>query len=149
MKSDSLGAGVPSVSRDEGNGATDRDERRREISERLDYLATVEDGWFEGRGVALDRAGLRWLDQQMADHYIEMDLPLPHLYPLESGGVIGEWSLERFECAIEIDLDARTGSWVDVEMETGDGIDEQILDLDSADGWQWLIGRLRGFVGES
>ena len=149
MKSDLLGADVPPVSRDEGNGATDRDERRMEISERLDYLATVEDGWFEGCGVALDRAGLRWLDRQMADHYVGADLPLPHLYPLESGGVIGEWSLERFECAIEIDLDARTGSWVDVEMETGGGIDEQILDLDSAEGWQWLIGRLRGFVGES
>ena len=50
---------------------------------------------------------------------------------------------------IEIDLEDRTGSWVDVDMETGDGIDEEILDLDSADGWQWLTDRLRRFVGES
>ena len=149
MKSDLLGAGDPLVSRAEGNGATDRDERRREISERLHYLATVEDGWFEGRGVALDRMGLRWLDNQMADHFVGTDLPLPFIFPTVPGGVIVEWSLERFECAIEIDLQSRSGSWVDVDMETGDGIDEQILDLDSADGWQWLIGRLRGFVGES
>ena len=148
MKSDSLGAGDPPVSRDEGNGATDVVERRREISERLDYLATVEDGWFEGRGVALDRAGLRWLDNQMADHFVGTDLPMPFLCPSVPGGVIVEWSLERFECAIDVDLQSRSGSWVDVDMETGDGIDEQILDLDSAEGWQWLIDRLRGFVGE-
>ena len=149
MKSDLLGADVPPVSRDEGNGATDRDERRMEISERLDYLATVEDGWFEGRGVALDKAGLVWLDQRMAEHYVDTDSPLPFLCPSVDGGVIGEWMLERHTCVIEIDLDARTGSWVDVEMESGDGIEEQILDLDSAEGWQWLIDRLRGFLGNS
>ena len=148
MNSNLLGAGDPPVSRDEGNGATDVVERGREISDRLDYLATVEDGWFEGRGVALDRAGLRWLDQRMADHYVATDLPLPFLCPSVPGGVIVEWSLERFECAIDVDLQSRSGSWVDVDMETGDGIDEQILDLDSAEGWQWLIDRLRGFVGE-
>ena len=60
-----------------------------------------------------------------------------------------EWSLERFECAIEIDLEDRTGSWVDVDMETGDGIDEEILDLDSPAGWRWLTDRLQRFVGES
>ena len=149
MKSDTLSAGVPPVSRDEGNGATDVVERRKVISDRLESLSEVEDGWYEGRGVALDRAGLLWLDQRMADHYVATDLPLPFLCPSLPGGVIGEWMLERHTCMIEIDLDARTGSWVDVEMETGDGIDEQILDLDSADDWQWLLGRLRGFVGES
>ena len=149
MKSDSLSAGVAPVSRDDGNGTTDAVERRRVISDRLEYLSTVEDGWFEGRGVALDKAGLRWLDQQIAEHYVDTDWPLPFLCPSVDGGVIGEWMLERHTCVIEIDLDARTGSWVDVEMESGDGIEERILDLDSADGWQWLIDRLRGFVGKS
>ena len=149
MKSDSLSAGVAPVSRDDGNGTTDAVERRKSISDRLEYLSTVDDGWFEGRGVALDRAGLRWLDQQIAEHYVDTDSPLPFLCPSVDGGVIGEWMLERHTCVIEIDLDARTGSWVDVEMESGEGIDEQILDLDSADGWQWLIDRLRGFVGNS
>ena len=149
MKSDSLGAGDPPVSRAEGNGATDVVERRKVISDRLESLSEVEDGWFEGRGVALDRAGLLWLDQRMADHYVATDLPLPFLCPIETGDVFGEWSLERHLCGIEIDLVARTGSWFDVDRETHEGIDEQILDLDSATGWQWLLDRLRGFVGES
>ena len=149
MKSDSLSAGVPPVSRDEGNETTDAVERRKVISDRLEYLSTVEDGWYEGRGVALDKAGLVWLDQRMAEHYVDTDSPLPFLCPSVDGGVIGEWMLERHTCVIEIDLDARTGSWVDVEMESGDGIEEQILDLDSADGWRWLIDRLRGFLGNS
>ena len=149
MKSDTLGAEVPLSSSDERDGNVEWTRRRKVISDRLESLSEVEDGWFEGRGVALDRAGLLWLEQRMADHYVATDLPLPFLCPGVDGGVIGEWMLERHTCMIEVDLDARTGSWVDVEMETGDGIDEQILDLDSADGWQWMIDRLRGFVGES
>lgn len=127
----------------------DRNARARKISDRLACLATVEDGWFEGRGVALDKAGLRWLDDQMTNHYIGTELPLPFLCPSEPGGVIGEWSLERHLCLIEIDLEARTGSWMDADRETHDGIEEEILDLDSSDGWQWLIDRLRRLVGES
>lgn len=149
MKSDSLSAGVAPVSRDDGNGTTDAVERRKSISDRLEYLSTVEDGWFEGRGVALDKAGLRWLDNQVADHFVSTDLPLPFIFPTVPGGVMVEWSTERFEGAIEIDLEARTGLWVDVDLETGESIDDQILDLDSADGWQWLIDRLAKLIAKS
>ena len=148
MKSDTLVAGVPPP-QNEVNETEDRANRRRKISDRLAYLATVEDGWFDGRGVALDKAGLLWLERQMTNHYIGTDLPMPFLFPTVPGGVMIEWSLERFECAIEIDLEARTGSWVDVELDTDQGIDEHVLDLDSADGWEWLTDRLRRFVGES
>lgn len=148
MTSDTLTSDVLPVAESEFPGVSDRANRRKTISNRLDYLATVEDGWIEGRGVALDRSGLLWLDHKMASHYVGTDLPLPFLCPSESGGVIGEWALERHTCMIEIDLDARTGSWVDVDMETGDGIDEQILDLDSADDWQWLTDRLAKFTAK-
>ena len=149
MALNALGTGVPSSSSDERDEDAVWANRRKAISDRLEYLSTVEDGWYEGRGVALDKAGLLWLDQRMADHYVATDMPLPFLCPSVDGGVIGEWMLERHTCVIEIDLVARTGSWVDVEMESGDGIEEQILDLDSAEGWQWLIDRLRGFLGNS
>ena len=148
MTSDTLTSDVLPVAESEFHGVSERANRRKTISDRLDYLATVEDGWIEGRGVALDRSGLLWLDHKMASHYVGTDLPLPFLCPSESGGVIGEWALERHTCMIEIDLDARTGSWVDVDMETGDGIDEQILDLDSADDWQWLTDRLAKFTAK-
>ena len=131
------------------DGTADRHSRLKAVSDRLDCLATVEDGWFEGRGVALDRAGLRWLERQMAEHYVGTELPLPFLCPTEPGGVYGEWSLERHVCGIEIDLESKRGSWFDVQRQTHDGIDEQVLDLDSADGWQWLVDRLRGFIDES
>ena len=149
MKSAEVTSEDSAPPRSRSSGVADRDARARKISDRLACLGAVEDGWFEGRGVALDKAGLLWLDRRMADHYAGTDLPLPFLFPTVPGGAMLEWSLERFECAIEIDLEARTGSWVDVELETDEGIDEEILDLDSSDGWQWLIGRLRGFVGES
>lgn len=148
MTLDTLRSDAPPTSQDGHNGSTDWTRRRKTISDRLEYLSTVEDGWFEGRGVALDKAGLLWLDQRMADHYVATDLPLPFLCPSESGGVIGDWSLDRHVCGIEIDLTARTGSWFDVDRETHEGIDERILDLDSADGWQWLVERLAKFTSK-
>ena len=149
MISDTLTADIPQQSRNEVNGIDGRDDRRKDISDRLAYLATVEDGWFEGRGVALDRKGLLWLDGQLADHFVVTELPLPFLFPTVPGGVMAEWSTERFECAIAIDLDARTGSWLDVNLETDEGIDEEILDLDSANGWQWLINRLAKIIAKT
>ena len=148
MKSDTLGAEVPSRPRSEANGTDDRTRRGQLISERVDDMRGIEDGWFEGRGVGPDGAGLLWLNQQLQHHYIGTDLPLPFLCPIETGAVFGEWSLERHVCGIEIDLVSRTGSWYDIDRQTHEGIDERILDLDSAEGWQWLIDRLRGFVGE-
>ena len=149
MKSNLLDAEVPSRPRSEANGTDDRTRRSHLISERIDDMRGIEDGWFEGRGVGPDGAGLLWLNQQLQHHYIGTDLPLPFLCPVETGDVFGEWSLEHHVCGIEIDLVARTGSWYDVDRQTHEGIDEQILDLDSAAGWQWMIDRLRGFVGES
>ena len=148
MKSNTLVAEVPPPP-SEVNGVADRISRSRKISDRLAYLATVEDGWFEGRGVSLDKAGLRWLDCQIHNHFVSTDLPMPFLFPTVPGGVMMEWSLERFECAIEIDLKARTGSWLDVNLETDEGIDEQILDLDSANGWQWLNNQLAMLIAKS
>ena len=136
-------------SSDGRNVSVDWTRRQKAISDRLEFLSEIEDGWYEGSGVALDREGLVWLDQQMADHYVGTALPLPSLCVSVSGNVVGEWSLPRFECMIEIDLEARTGSWVDVELETGEGIEEQILDLNSADGWQWLIDRLTELIAKS
>ena len=149
MKSDLLSAEVPSQPRSEANGTDDRTHRSLLISERIDDMRGIEDGWFEGRGVGPDGAGLLWLNQQLQHHYIGTDLPLPFLCPIETGAVFGEWSLERHVCGIEIDLVARTGSWYDVDRQTHEGIDERILDLDSVDDWQWMIDRLREFVGDS
>ena len=149
MSSNAVAPQDMSLPESKAGDSADIDGRRKAVSDRLACLATVEDGWIEGRGVALDEAGLRWLVDQMTNHYIGTDLPMPFLCPSEPGGVIGEWSLERHLCLIEIDLEARTGSWMDVDRETHDGIEEEILDLDSDEGWRWLIDRLRRFVGES
>ena len=147
MKSDTLVAEVPPPQSDV-NGTEDRAYRSRLVSERLGDLTDMEDGWFEGRGFAPSLVGLHWLNQQLQAHYIETDLPLPRLFPTEPGGVYGEWSLDRHVCGIEIDLESKRGSWFDIHRQTHDGIDEQVLDLDSAEGWRWLIHRLGKFAAK-
>ena len=149
MKSNTLDAEVPSRPRSEANGTDDRKHRSRLISDMIDDMRGMEDGWFEGRGLAPDGPGLLWLNQQFQHYYIGTDSPLPRLFPIETGGVYGEWSLERHVCGIEIDLLDGSGSWFDVDRETHDGIDERVLDLNSVDGWQWLINRLTKFTANN
>ena len=122
------------------------EERRRVVSDRLEELKEVKDGWHEGEGIALDPEGLDWLGHQMCGHYVKTDLLLPGLFPNAQGGVIAEWSMPRVECGLEIDLKAHTGSWFDVDIETEEGIEERVLDLDSETDWRWMTERLASLV---
>lgn len=81
-----------------------------DIGARLDDLRVLKDGWLDGAGIALPSAGLDWLTGAFEELYPD-DVPLPYLYPTESGGVRAEWSLEGFEVSLEIDLSGKVGEW--------------------------------------
>ena len=85
----------------------------------------------------------------MDGHYVETVLPLPGLYPNVQGGVTAEWSLPQIECGLEVDLKAHTGSWFDVDIETEEGIEERVLDLDSESDWCWMTDRPAFLAGKA
>ncbi len=96
--------------------------------------------WGEGYGSAPNHASLDWFAQQFGVHY-SSDLPKPYLYPTPEGGVQVEWCIGPLEVSLEIDLDARSGDWHSLNMDSDDE-DERDLDLNDAEGWCWFTDEL-------
>lgn len=116
------------------------------IHPRLDEFRSLEDGWLEGHGVAPPASGLDWFAEAFERGYAD-DLPVPYLYPTESGGVQLEWSMSPFEASLEIDLAERRGEWHCLNMDT-DEVELLELDLCEASGWGQLAMALRRLAGE-
>ena len=103
------------------------------VDAQLDDLGTLRDGWLDGDGTALDRAGLKWFSAMFGELY-PTDLPLPHLYPTPVGGLQAEWSLRGCEIDLEVDLKTHDGTW----DESGPGDDAYELELNLDDGNDWM-----------
>jgi len=116
-----------------------------DVAARLDELRILKDGWFEGHGIAPAPAGLDWLSAAFEQHFPE-NLRLPFLYPTFEGGVRAEWTLQDTEASIEIDLAKQTGVWHSLRMAT-DKEETRAVNLDNADDWTWLVGRIRTIGG--
>jgi hypothetical protein len=82
------------------------DEATREtldVRKRLAALGELQDGWFDGDGVALDDGKL----SDLADHLmvvVEEGVPRPYLYPLPEGAVLAEWPFSEAEVSAEFNL---------------------------------------------
>jgi len=116
-----------------------------DVAARLDEFRILKDGWFEGHGIALAPAGLDWLSAAFEQHFPE-NLRLPFLYPTFEGGVRAEWTLQDTEASIKIDLAKQTGVWHSLRMVT-DEEETRAVNLDNADDWTWLVGRIRTIGG--
>ena len=115
--------------------------RLMDISNRLDELRSLKDGWLEGGGLAPPHEGLDWLSRTFVRYYPE-NLPPPYLYPTEEGGVQAEWSLGPKEVSLEIELRSHSGEWHVLDMET-DAVSERTLNIDNANAWKWLVEQIR------
>jgi hypothetical protein len=117
----------------------------QDIPARLEELKMLKDGWLDGRGSAPSAVGLDWLANVFEGRYSE-DLPLPYVYPVAEGGVQLEWSLQRQEASLEIDLEQKRGEWHVLDLNTGQEESKQ-LNLAEETAWNWLIARLTGIAG--
>ena len=130
---------------------------RTPVAAQLDDLRSLQDGWADGvqhpsdwgngYGKAPSRHGLDWLAQALAHEYPN-DLPIPRIYPTPEGGAQLEWRIGRYDVTLEVDLESRIGEWNWVDLTSPDE-GEQALDLDSADGWEWVSTELRRFGGDA
>jgi hypothetical protein len=82
------------------------DEATREVldvKKRLAALGELQDGWFDGDGVALDDGKLSDLADLLM-LVVEEGVPRPYLYPLPEGAVLAEWPFSEAEVSAEFDL---------------------------------------------
>lgn len=115
-----------------------------DIETRMEELAQLEDGWMDGKGLALDRTSLGRLVQAF-DECFDRDLPLPYIYPTLDNGVQAEWTLGRWEVSLEIAFPGLTAEYQAVHLDT-DETREEILTLANENRRDWEI--LNGVLGQ-
>ncbi len=115
------------------------------VGAQLDDLRYLRDGWLDGEGKTPPADGLDWLRGAFECNYPDK-LPLPHLYPTETGGVHAEWSLDPNEITLDVNLGTRLGEWHILNM-TSDDATKRTLNFNDAADWQWLIDRIKGMFG--
>ena len=105
-----------------------------DVPARLEALALLRDGWFDGAGVSLPGEGLKWLSKAWLDHWPE-DLPLPYAYPTPGGAVQLEWSMATSTVSAEIDTLSRQADVLSSQTSDGEILDEMTADLSASDAW--------------
>ena len=112
-----------------------------DVPSRLREFRAMADGWYEGEGVAPCTEGLDWFTATFTRYY-PSDIPLPHTYPTPKGGIEMEWSIYKHSVILEVDLSTHQGDYL--EFDDGSDVENtRTLDLDSADGWIWMIDNIR------
>ena len=91
-----------------------------DIGVRLDELALLNTGWMDGKGIAPDKDGLKWLEDMFNSYYNSDALPFPRLFPTAEGGIQAEWSLSDWEVSLEIDLTTKQAEYQAVNIKTGE-----------------------------
>jgi len=137
------------VSRDYGSlspyqSAGGKDADPLDVLQQVAQLRLVEDGWLEGAGKAPSPGGLNWLIGVFMCHFPD-SLPLPRLYPTETGGVLAEWSIGAAEVSLELNLGTHVGEWHALNLESGD-TNERTLQCDGSEDWKWLTQQIKGMA---
>ena len=107
----------------------------------LDELRLLRNGWLDGEGIEPSSDGLEWLRNAFECNYTE-ELPLPHLYPTETGGVQAKWSIGPNEITLDVNLETRLGEWHLLNL-ASDDVSNRTLNCDNAVDWTWMLDRIR------
>lgn len=58
---------------------------------RLKELSELEDGWLDGEGKNISPQVLDLAEKILKQLIVDLNVPTPHLYPTEEGGISAEW----------------------------------------------------------
>jgi hypothetical protein len=117
-----------------------------DVASRIDELRQLGDGWLDGHGRAPLGAHLDWFAAAFESHFAN-DLPLPHVYPTESGDLQAEWTLGAVDITLEVDLVSRNAHWHALDLKA-DRAEERDWDLGSDQAWEELAAALRQYQPE-
>lgn len=105
-----------------------------DVSERLDELNKLNDGWLDGEGLAPNHEGLDWLSNCFNRCFPD-DLPLPYIYPTAEGGIQAEWPLPPYDASLEISLMTHQGEWHCLNLNT---CEEETYTFNLDDNSDWI-----------
>lgn len=112
-----------------------------DVRARLEELSELQGGWLEGGGKVPSVENIEWLSRAFEEFFPD-ELPLPHIYPTEQGGVQAEWTLGTNEISVEVDFSNRTAVLHNLDMKS-DSDDTQELDLTTSHDWNLLSDVLK------
>lgn len=115
-----------------------------DIDRRIAELSLLKDGWLDGQGSALDSDKLHLAGTQFRTR-LDPTLPPPFLYPTFEGNLRAEWSLDKAEVSVDINLGNLVGQYSALDISSGDS-SEQTLDLTEDVSWTTLNDSLRRLV---
>lgn len=98
---------------------------------RLEEIRATPAGWYDNENPAPSRAAIEAMRSLLVDVSMQ-PVPLPHLYPLPSGGIAAEWTIGAWEASAEVN---ETGSQVTLNAVNTDTVDEidMVIDLQSTE----------------
>ena len=98
---------------------------------RLEEIRATPAGWYDDENPAPSLAAIEAMRGLLVEVSMQ-PVPLPHLYPLPSGGIAAEWTIGAWEASAEID---ETGSQVTLNAVNTDTVDEldMVIDLQSTE----------------
>ncbi|WP_186096745.1 hypothetical protein [Burkholderia gladioli] len=108
------------------------------IATRFDEISQLENGWFEGGGLAPDANALAIVSEKLVAEYPDK-LPLPLIAPKQDGNLLLEWAAAEGDPSLDIDLNSAQASFHAFAANGGDV--ERDFNLD-AGGWQVLLAFL-------
>ncbi len=78
-----------------------------DVSERIEEISKLEDGWLNGEGKSPAKENLIWFTNIFEDNF-KSSLALPYLYPTIDGGLQAEWSSLKSDISLKINLETKT-----------------------------------------
>lgn len=114
----------------------------RTISARFFELAALPP---DSEFVALPRAGLVWLEDQLTRACVE-GLPMPWIYPTFDGNVQLEWKFGTWHPTLEVNVLHRLGQFHTCDVAATDGDHDMRayddIDLHDPEGWAFVASEL-------
>lgn len=116
-----------------------------EIANKLESIASLKDGWFEGVGTVPNPAAMATLSKMLVQFYPK-GIALPMIVPTQDGNILLEWH-GNGEPSVDVNLASMSASF---QQFASDGSDiEQDFQLKSEEDWRKLMAFLSNHIEQS
>lgn len=108
---------------EEGDVASGKPGCRIPVPDQVDSLKGLQDGWFDGEGVAFNDEALAWSSKLLESIVNGFELATPHIYPTPEGSVRAEWSRPLWEISAELDWSRKSSEVRAVRLDADEMIE--------------------------